>query len=77
MSEIPLCFHGLGSVPDDILPQMMAEFAANGVTRLGFASTWCERLLDEAGYLGRILELYRRFGMVPAARTVHGGLGGI
>lgn len=73
MTEVPLCFHGLGAVPDNMLGMLFAEFAAQGVTRMGFASGWCERILSEDDFLEKILNVYKKFGMTPAG--THGPWG--
>lgn len=60
---VPLSyFGGLGTVPEAMLDNFLAEFAANGVTHISINVKWCEQMLADVKFAGQLMQRLTRFG---------------
>ena len=63
-TEVPLfCYYSWQFVPDVMIPNIFAEFAANGVEHLVFSHVWMTRILREPTFFAPLMTMARKAGI--------------
>lgn len=74
LRDVPLSyFGGLNTVPEPLLGNFLAEFAANGVTHISISVAWCQQMLAEPAFAGKLVQRLAEFGLRPGG--MHGPWG--